>query len=258
MGAGIDDPLIAQHVELLGGAGHGLLAVADDGFEQVSEHFVLTSGLASTGEPRRLHMCEPPGDRVRHLAEHGQHRALRRLADRVVGRVGGARHRAGDQHRVDQLAGAAGELLGGAADDLREDDAGVAAGAHQGGAGERVDELGAADVVDHLAVEAVELLAHGVQRQRHVVAGVAVGDREDIEIVDLSWRRASRWRLAAVTTRRKRSIEGSAIERPPVPLTIGRRAKPAAGRDVARPYGEAVPNYAAFVTLPAFRQRVQT
>ena len=33
--------------------------------------------------------------------------------------------------------------------------------------------------------EAVELVEHGAQRQRHVVAGVAVGDREDVEVVDL-------------------------------------------------------------------------
>ena len=33
--------------------------------------------------------------------------------------------------------------------------------------------------------EPVELVEHGAQRQRHVVAGVAVGDREDVEVVDL-------------------------------------------------------------------------
>ena len=61
----------------------------------------------------------------------------------------------------------------------------------------------------------VELLADGVERQRHVVARVAVGDREDIEVVDFL---ASRFEVeaAAVSTRRKRSIEGSAIECPGV------------------------------------------
>ena len=33
--------------------------------------------------------------------------------------------------------------------------------------------------------EPVELVEHGAQRERHVVAGVAVGDREDVEVVDL-------------------------------------------------------------------------
>ena len=36
-----------------------------------------------------------------------------------------------------------------------------------------------------LAGEAVELLEHGAQRERHVVARVAVGDREHVEVVDL-------------------------------------------------------------------------
>ena len=33
--------------------------------------------------------------------------------------------------------------------------------------------------------ETVELVEHGAQRERHVVARVAVGDREDVEVVDL-------------------------------------------------------------------------
>ena len=45
----------------------------------------------------------------------------------------------------------------------------------------------AADLVERALVlgETVELVEHGPQRQRHVVAGVAVGDREDVEVVDL-------------------------------------------------------------------------
>ena len=128
---------------------------------------------------------ELAGDRVRHLAEDGQHRPLGRVAHRVVGGIGGAGEGGGDQDRVDQLAGAAGQLLGGAADDLAEDHAGVAAGAHQRRPRQRLDQLGAADLVDLEAVEAVELLHHGAHRHRHVVAGVAVGDREDVEVVDL-------------------------------------------------------------------------
>ena len=122
---------------------------------------------------------------MRHLAEDGQHRPLGRLPHGVVGGVRGAGEGRGDEHRVDQLAGAAGELLGGATDDLAEDHAGVAAGAHQRRPGQSLDQLRAADLVDLLAVEAVELLHHGAHRHRHVVAGVAVGDREDVEVVHL-------------------------------------------------------------------------
>ena len=105
----------------------------------------------------------------------------------AVGAVGRARHRRADQHRVDELAGARDQLLGGAADQLGEDHAGVAARAQQRGAGDRVDDLLAADLVERALVlgEPVELVEHRAQRQRHVVAGVAVGDREDVEVVDL-------------------------------------------------------------------------
>jgi len=33
--------------------------------------------------------------------------------------------------------------------------------------------------------EAVQLVEHVAHRQRHVVAGIAVGDREDVQVVDL-------------------------------------------------------------------------
>src|SRR5690606_294096 len=36
-----------------------------------------------------------------------------------------------------------------------------------------------------LALQPVELVDHMAQGERHVVAGVAVGDREDVQIVDL-------------------------------------------------------------------------
>ena len=97
------------------------------------------------------------GDRVGHLPDHGEHRPLGGVAHGLIGGVGGARERRGDQHRVDQLPRAAGELLGRPADDLAEDHAGVAARAHQRGAGDRVDDLVAVGR-DRLAVEPVELL----------------------------------------------------------------------------------------------------
>jgi hypothetical protein len=50
-----------------------------------------------------------------------------------------------------------------------------------------VNDLVATDLVDRPAVgvQAIELLEHRAQRERHVVAGVAVGDREDVEVVHL-------------------------------------------------------------------------
>ena len=49
-----------------------------------------------------------------------------------------------------------------------------------------VDDATAADLVERGALaECVELAQDRAQRQRHVVARVAVGDREDVQVVDL-------------------------------------------------------------------------
>ena len=185
--AGVDDTGLAQHVELFGRPLHRALAVGDRPLQHLGEDRVLLLLGDVAVEPLlvRLQMGELAGDRVGHLAEDGQHRPLGGLAHRVIGGVGGAGEGGGDEHRVDQLAGPAGQLLGGAADDLAEDDARVAARPHQRRAGQRLHQPGAADLVDLEPVEPVQLLHHGAHRHRHVVAGVAVGDREHVEVVDL-------------------------------------------------------------------------
>ena len=170
---------------MLGSASDRRLAVTDGVIEQLGEQRVLL-GRGRVGiEAHLLHVGEVARHRGGHLAEHRQHRPLGRLADRFVRRLGGTRERRGDQHRVDQFPRSAGELLGRSADDLAEDHTRVAAGAHQRSARQRIHQLRAADLVDHLAVEAIELVADRAQRQRHVVPGVAVGDREYVQIVDL-------------------------------------------------------------------------
>ena len=178
-----------------------------------------------------------------HLAHDGQDRALGGLAHRPVRLVGGARERGTDQHRIDELSRPAGELLGRAADQLREDHAGVAAGSKQCRARDRRDDLVAADLIDRAALrgagEAVQLLKHGPQRQHHVVPGIAVGDREHVEVVDL---------LAALLERRQPGLH----HRPkPNDARVG-HAGPAA-RSVGSDH-----LYLALTILPAFRQRVQT
>jgi hypothetical protein len=185
VGARVDDAGLAQDVELLRGALNRPLTVANRLLQQRRQHRILLLGRRVVVEADPLHVGEAPGDRVGHLAEDGQHRPLGGLANRLVGGIGGTGHRGRDQGGVDQLAGAARQLLGGSADDLAQDHAGVAARSHQRRPGERVDELGAADLVYQLAVEAIELLAHRAQGQGHVVAGVAVGDGKDVEVVHL-------------------------------------------------------------------------
>ena len=185
--AGVDDPRVAQHRQQVRPALDGLLTRVERALEQLGEQRVLLVGEAPVGQPRLRHVGELGGDPVGHLAHHGEDRALRRRAHGAVGAIGRARHRRPDQHRVDQLARARDQLLGGAADELGEDHAGVAAGAEQRRAGDRVDDLLAADLVERSLVlgEPVELVEHRAQGQRHVVAGVAVGDGEHVEVVDL-------------------------------------------------------------------------
>ena len=104
----------------------------------------------------------------------------------AVRAVGGARHGGGDQDRVHELARAGDELLRGAADELAQDDAAVSARAEQRRASDGVDDLVATDLVDlALGGEIVEFGENGTKGQRHVVSRIAIGDREDVQVVDL-------------------------------------------------------------------------
>ena len=187
MAARVDDPRFAQHRELLRRPRHRPLAVGDRPLQHLGEDRVLLLFGDVVAEPLFVgrEVGELAGERVGHLAEDGQHRPLGGLADRVVGGVGGGGEGGGDQQRVDQLARARGQLLGGAADDLGEDHAGVAARAHQRRPRQRLHQRRAADLVEPLAVDPVELVQHRAHGHRHVVAGVAVGDREHVEVVHL-------------------------------------------------------------------------
>ena len=185
VGAGVDHSGLAQDRELLGPALHGLLA----GFERVLEHLgkqlVLLRGGGLRAEPLSVHVREVVRHAAGHRAHRGEHRALGRVAHRRVGGVGGSRQRGRHQHRVHELARPGRQLLGGAANDLREDHAAVAARAEQSGASHGAHDLVTAHVVDRRAVESVQLVDHRAHRQRHVVPRVTVGDREDVQVVDL-------------------------------------------------------------------------
>ena len=227
--AGVDDTGLAQHLELLGGAGDGSLAVLDRPLQHPGEDRVLLLFPDVAAEPLLvgLEVGELAGERVGHLAEDGQHRPLGGLAHRVVGGVGGGGEGGGDEHRVDQLAGAAGELLGGAADDLAEDHAGVAARPHQRRPRQRLDQLGAADLVDRLAVErsSSSITARSVIAMLSPVSPSATG--KTLRSLT-SWRRASSEAYAELMTRRKRAIEGSVTSGN---LSGREGGKPVPGRD---------------------------
>jgi hypothetical protein len=107
-----------------------------------------------------------------------------------------------------------------------------------------VHDLVPPDLVHHEAVEPVELLHHGAHREDHVVPGVAVGDREHVEVVDLD---------AAGLEVRARHLDHS------TEALYGRIGHLL---DSTLPAGMLVAQglayQAALVTLFAFRQRAQT
>ncbi len=187
--AGVDHAGLAQRGQQLGAAAHGRLAGGDRALEDVGDRRVLLLGGRARAQARVGHVRQLAHRERGHLAHHREHRALGRLAHRGVAAVGGARHRGADEHRIDELAGPRDQLLGGAADQLRQDHPAVAAGAQQRRALDALDDLVAPDVVDRalagLLGQLVDLGQARAQRERHVVARVAVGDGEHVEVVDL-------------------------------------------------------------------------
>jgi hypothetical protein len=94
------------------------------------------------------------------------------------------------------------------------------------------------DLVDRAflvaSLQAVELSQHRAQRERHVVAGVPVGDRKHVEVVDLL---ASRFQVRQRPRHRRAKTNQIGIAHSDTSIRFAQRA---------------------FVTLPAFRQRVHT
>ena len=112
------------------------------------------------------------------LADDGQDRALDRLGDRAVRGPAPSRERMGEVEAVEPPLPA--EAVGHPAEDLARDDARVAPGAHQ-----RAEADRGGDAVGRLAGHALGLVERRTDRRQHVRARVAVGDREDVEGVDL-------------------------------------------------------------------------
>ena len=181
---GVHHAVLAQYREQLRTALHGGLSRLECLFEHLGQRLVLIVVGGILVEARPLHVCQLGRNPVRHLTHDRDHGPLGRIAHGGIGGVGGARQGSGHQHGVDQLAGTAGQLLRRAAHDLGQDHPAVATGPEERRPRHGLDDLVAADVVDHLAVQAVELRHHGPQRLRHVVSGVAVGDREHVQVVD--------------------------------------------------------------------------
>jgi hypothetical protein len=185
VGAGIHHARVAQDRELLGSPRDRLLAGLESVLEHLGKQLVLLLRGRSGPESLRVHVREVVGDAGGHRPDCGEHRALGGVAHRCVRRVRCACERRGHQHRVHQLTLARGELLGRSAHDLGEDHPAVAARAEQRCARHGAHDLVAVEAVDRLPVEVVERIEHRPHRQRHVVPRVTIGDRKDVQVVDL-------------------------------------------------------------------------
>ena len=162
--AGVDHVVLLEHRQQLGGAldrGERLL------------HHVLERLVAA-----ELLLAGVLGGRGAVL-EHGEDRALDRLAHRLEGDLDRAAERAVDARGV-HLVGL-GRALAQAAQDLGGDDAGVAARAHERAGGDGAADLGAVGADGQRR----QVVDDRGKRQRHVGAGVAVGNGEHVEAVDL-------------------------------------------------------------------------
>ena len=177
--------MLPQHRQEFGAPLHRCFPGLERTLEHLGEKLVLLVVRGIRIETLLLHVGELTGDAVGHLTDDGDHRFLRRIAHRVVGSVGRARQCGGHQHWIDQLARAARKLLGRAANDLRQDHAAVATSAEERGARNCVHDHFPPDLIDHLPVETIELDHHGLERLDHVVARVAIGDREHVQVVHL-------------------------------------------------------------------------
>ena len=242
--AGIHHPGVAEHREEVRAALDRFLT----GFERpryhLGDHGVLLGGARLGPQPRVAHVGQLGGNADGHLAHDRQDRALSGVSHGSVGLIGRARQRRADQRRINQLTRPAGELLRGASDQLREDHARVPTCTQQRRARHRGDDLVTADVVDRAILgrgrQTIELLQDRAQGQHHVVAGIPVGNREYVEIVDL---------LAAGLQRRQASLDQGA-KTDDAGIGHGRRSV------LSRRSGHA--SQRALATLPAFKHRVQT
>ena len=163
--ARVNDAGLAQHLEQLGRLGDAVAAALQRRVQHRLE--VRRAAAASAASAVR-----------RATREHG---ALHRVAHGGVGRLARraaapapARRRRGRPRRR--------QRLGGAAHELGQDHPAVAAGAHQGG---RAPAAAQRSRPRQPGGGGGRLL-HRHGGDEHVRAGVAVGDREDVEVVDLA------------------------------------------------------------------------
>ena len=260
--ARVDHSGLAQRRQQLGAALDRVLTGLHRALQGLGDRPVL---LLAVGSGSQAQVPRAVGDvghyLVGHLPRDGEDRPLGRFADGRIRAVRRVRERRADQRRVDQLAGPRDQLLRRTANQLGEDHAGVAPGPQERGAGHRVHYLLAPDLVDRAllvgALQAIELVEHRPQRERHVVSGVPVGDGKHVEVVDLI---TTRFQMRERPRHSDAKAQEVGVGHPDTSITFARgelgRRDPSARGPALKAVGDDAQR--AFVTLPAFRQRVHT
>ena len=162
--AGIDHAVLLEHRKQVGRALHRGVAFLDDGLERLVDGELLLARVLGSGG---------------HVLHHREDRALDRLAYRLESDL----DRAGER-RIDRCGG---NLLGlratlaQTAENLRGDDAGVPARAHESARGDGATNLGYARVCGKLR----NVVDDRLQRERHVRAGIAIGNGEHVQAIYL-------------------------------------------------------------------------
>ncbi len=168
--AGVDHPGVAECLELVRGSGEGRAG----GGRRRGQH-VARTGVVLRLEQRLRGFRRGPAD--------AEHRALDRRAHGGVARLGRPAQRVDHDDGVPLLRGRCHDPADDGTQHLAEDHAGVAARAQQRPPGERLERRAA------VGIGPGGLLAHGVAGRSHgqveVGPGVTVGDRIDVEGVDL-------------------------------------------------------------------------
>ena len=169
---GVDHARPGEGLELVGGAGEGLLRGVDGGLADVGEGATGVGGLDRGGRTR-------VGD--------GEDRALLRVGHAGPCGSGPAGEGGGEEEGVDGIRVTVGHRVAQSPDELAHDDAGVAPGREEDGPLE-----GAALLHERgLPADAGEVVGRDdlvdgrVEREVEVGAGVTVGHGEDVEGVDL-------------------------------------------------------------------------
>ena len=160
--AGVYDAGVPEHREHRWGLREGIFSFIEGAVPKVKDAFVSGGPVGST---------------LSEAAKDGEHGAFHRLGDGGVAGLGAGGEGISEGCRISGLDIL--EALGKAGEELGEDDAAVAAGPEEGATGGFLGDGGEGG-----GVYGLQAGIHGLHSEEHVGAGVAIGNREDVEGVN--------------------------------------------------------------------------